>query len=389
MRLRVPLLCALAATTTVSALAVASVTGPRAGASTVPGAQLAVAGQAAPALASAPAPAPAPAKATAATAAAATSAGFFDSADWLWQPVPASPALDAQSATWASSFGSGGKVLGTYDYAAPIYDTDASGARRAGSSQTVTVTENWGTSPFAAYNPVWIPNDAAPSPGSDSAMTIVDTERGLTFEFWQAREDSAGHWSASWGAVLSLHGRGNKNTGGTETGQQGAVGGGVSRLAGLVTRNDIAAGVINHALVMSTDMAAPSTFRYPATKTDGANNSGVATPIPEGARIQLDPSLDISGLAGYEHMIAVALQTYGAYVIDNGGARVAIIAEGQDPSGPENGTAYYSGTPVPGNPVYSGSTFWNAGMRDTGAGYQTLADIPWSHTRVLASWDGS
>jgi hypothetical protein len=322
----------------------------------------------------------------------ATSAPFFGAADWLWQPIPANPVLDPDNAVWTSYFGTGSKVLDTYEFGSPSYAThDASGTRRPGSWQTINVTHSpdWGPNPFAAYNPIWIPDDAAPSPQSDAAMTVVDTARNLTFEFWQARKDGAGVWSASWGGVLYLQGRGNQNTGGSETGQHGGVGAGMSRYAGIVTRADIASGVINHALVFSTDIAKLTTVRYPATKTDGANNAGVATPIPEAARIQLDPSADISGLSGYQRMIAQALKTYGAYAIDNGGARVAVIAEGQDPGGPRTGTAYFSPTtPVPGNPVFSGSTFWNSGMRDTTGGYQSLANIPWGHVRVLRTWNG-
>ncbi|GAA0910469.1 hypothetical protein GCM10009558_098630 [Virgisporangium aurantiacum] len=315
----------------------------------------------------------------------------FSAAEWLWSPVPANPRLDPHSATWASYLAGGAKVLNTYDYGAPSYYThDAAGNRRPGRWQNITVTHTeWGGNPFAAYNPVWIPDDAAPSPQSAAAMTIVDPVRNLTFEFWEARRDAAGTWVAGWGGVLYLGGRGNRNTGGQETGQHGGVGAGVSRVAGLVTRADIQAGVINHALVFATDIAAPTTVRYPATKTDGWNNAGVATPIPEAARIQLDPAADISRLTGYQRMIAQALKTYGAYVIDNGGARVSVIAEGQDPAGPRTGLPYFSTTtPVPGNPVFTGSTFWNAGMRDTTSGYQSLATIPWHQVRVLATWNG-
>jgi hypothetical protein len=327
-----------------------------------------------------------------ARAAGAATGPFLGTAEWLWTPIPADPVLDASSATWASLFSTGAKVLNTYDYGAPFYAThDGSGNRRPGSWQTVAVSHTeWGGNPFASYNPIWVPADAAPSPQSDAAMSIVDTSRNLIFEFWQARRSAAGVWSAGWGGVLSLTGRGNRNSGNGETGQQGGVGAGISRRAGLVTRDDIASGVIGHALVLSTDIAMPTTVRYPATKTDGANLAGSATPIPQAARLQLDPAADLSALGGYQRMIARALQTHGAYVVDNGGARAAIIAEGQDPAGPKTGTPYFSAaTPVPGNPVFSGSTFWSAGMRDTGSGYQSLAGIPWSRIRVLRTWDGS
>lgn len=316
---------------------------------------------------------------------------IFSTAEWLWGAIPAEPVLDPLSDTWAAAFATGAHILNTYDYGVPVFAThDASGARRPGSWQSISVTHtHWGRSPFADFNPIWMPADAAPSPQSDAAMVIVDPVRELTFELWEARRDLTGHWTAGWGGVLYLHGRGNRNTGGRETGQQGATGAGISRRAGLLTREDIAAGVVDHALVLSTDLAAPRSVRPPATKDDGKNLARIRQPIPEAARVQLDPSADLTSLSGYQLIIARALQVYGAYVIDNGGARVALIGEGHDPAGPRVGPAYFSdSTPVPGNPVYDGSTFWESGMRSDTGGYQSLADIPWDRVRVLARWDG-
>ena len=52
----------------------------------------------------------------------------------------------------------------------------------------------------------------------------------------------------------------------------------------------------------------------PATASDGAYDDPAA--IPMGARLQLDPAIDIDalGLPPYEATIAKALQTYGMYV---------------------------------------------------------------------------
>jgi hypothetical protein len=65
----------------------------------------------------------------------------------------------------------------------------------------------------------------------------------------------------------------------------------------------------------------------PATHTDGANSN--ANAIPEGARIQLDPSFNVSvqSWPTWEKIIATVLQTYGAYVVDTGGALAEIILE--------------------------------------------------------------
>jgi hypothetical protein len=89
--------------------------------------------------------------------------------------------------------------------------------------------------------------------------------------------------------------------------------------------------------------------------------------LPEGARIQLDPSLDPDayGLNAGERMIFAALQRYGAYVIDCGGAGAAFSFEDVD-----------------GNP---GSVYEASGL---GWDYCGLGRIPCAQMRVLRSWDG-
>lgn len=57
----------------------------------------------------------------------------------------------------------------------------------------------------------------------------------------------------------------------------------------------------------------------PATDSDGTIKSKTA--LPEGARLRLDPSLDLDSLdlTPSEKTIARALQKYGMYLADNGG----------------------------------------------------------------------
>jgi hypothetical protein len=57
----------------------------------------------------------------------------------------------------------------------------------------------------------------------------------------------------------------------------------------------------------------------PATGSDGW--STLAGAIPEGARVQLDPSLDLDslGLTPWQKTIARALQEYGMLLVDTGG----------------------------------------------------------------------
>jgi hypothetical protein len=133
-------------------------------------------------------------------------------------------------------------------------------------------------------------------------------------------------------------------------------------------------GEINHALHFATDIAAPVDFRYPSQSTDGINLAGVANPIPEGARIQLDPSIDLEAIPGitqYELILGKALQKYGAYCGDNGGLRIGFSMEqDQRATGPDD----------PG-PLFNRLGMWYD--------YQPLEKLPWGSFRVLKNWDGS
>lgn len=176
---------------------------------------------------------------------------------------------------------------------------------------------------------------------------------GKVYEFWQARR-SAGRWVATWGAV--------NNLGGTPLG--GATGAGIPLLSGLVRLSDVRQGQIDHALTFSSANACAGRYGYPAVKTDGLSRQ--ADCIPEGARVQLDPSVvaRLPGLTKAERMVALALQKYGAYGRDRGGARMAIIFE--DPAGKPD-------------PYQAAGLRWD---------YQRLSHIPWSKLRMLRTWNG-
>jgi hypothetical protein len=74
----------------------------------------------------------------------------------------------------------------------------------------------------------------------------------------------------------------------------------------------------------------PQYYVYPATTTDGDSESELL--IPEGARVQLDPELDLEelGLSPEGLIIARALQIYGAYICDNAGT-LALYAQQNAP----------------------------------------------------------
>jgi hypothetical protein len=92
---------------------------------------------------------------------------------------------------------------------------------------------------------------------------------------------------------------------------------GVPIIAGLIMYDEVAAGEIAHKIACATHFNAYQEFTFPATWTDGHFPGG----IPEGAVIQLDPSLDLSqfDLLPGEQVVTRALQKYGMVVVDNAG----------------------------------------------------------------------
>lgn len=213
----------------------------------------------------------------------------------------------------------------------------------------------WGPDPFGGQT-IPLTANYTPSSGSDGAMAVIDRSANKAYGFWQYSWNG-GRPQTAWGGVAALDGPGNGD---------GATGAGVSRAAGVVRAKEIAAGVVNHALVFSTDMGNCSgTFRHPATKTDGRSSSSAC--LPEGARVQLDPSVDLDAIPGItkgEKIIGRALQKYGAINIDNGGARMAFSFE---------------------KPTDEADPYPSAGLASD---YFNMSRIPWNRLRVLRQWDG-
>lgn len=289
---------------------------------------------------------------------------YFDTADWLWSPIRDDPALDPDSAAivslLASTTAGASRVANMHAYGVTLRGPggiDISTPRH----DIVFANEGvWGSDPFD-NDTVGVPDDMPIPPGSDGHVAIADPTTNQVYSLWRAT-NTGGVWGAEWGAKVDLHGDGLETTG-SSTGAR------LSRYAGVIRASEIAAGEIPHALFFSTDMAHASEFRYPATNSDGNNMAGVDYPIPEGARIQLDPSIDVAAIPGItpgEIAVAKALQQYGAYCGDNGGARMGFIFEYQDDSDP-------------------GQVYVDAGLAWD---YFDMAHIPWESLRVLRTWDG-
>lgn len=172
-----------------------------------------------------------------------------------------------------------------------------------------------GSAPLVGGVP--IPSGTVAGRGSDGQVILWDQRNQVEWGFWQFARGADGNYTATNGYVA----RTGCDWAGTFPDGKAGRGGGLPYLAGLVTEEELRAGRIDHALAFAYHAPA-KTFVYPATKSDGR---GKGADLPEGTRLQLDPSLTTAeltklGLCDEAIVIARALQTYGMYVVDNSGS---------------------------------------------------------------------
>ena len=183
------------------------------------------------------------------------------------------------------------------------------------------VTENLTDAPRELRD-VRIPRGATGADNSDGSMTLFDVERGYTMAFTDAHYDAeADDWSVSGATVTYLDSNGlHVGTGeasdernvGTHRGNNAAV--------MMVRLDEVEAGRIKHVLKVAAGPEASEDHVFPMTGSDGDSRDADAP--PQGLRFRIKPSVDLeeAGLEGQALVIATALQEYGFYIGDSGGA---------------------------------------------------------------------
>ena len=240
----------------------------------------------------------------------------------IWNtPIGPSPKYDAHSLEMVSNLvlSHEGQIITAgeaYNY--PVYFADEQTPRWdipctinkctiANSDQDVIRTEMVQNIP--------IPADAQPGEDTDARMIIIDKVTLTEYDLSKAQRTAAG-WTAGtvsiynilWDATPVMH---------------SSRGSGIPAYAGLLRPWEIRQGRIEHALAFGYTEPAVEKCVFPASKTDG--DSSIPFAIPEGARLQLDPSLteedfDQMGLERTGKIIARALQEYGMIMVDHSGS---------------------------------------------------------------------
>jgi hypothetical protein len=132
----------------------------------------------------------------------------------------------------------------------------------------------------------------------------------------------------------------------------------------VIRLSEIEAGVIPHALALQSSSACES-FRAPALKSDGRSPGPDC--IPQGARLQLDPDLNLAelDLSPGTRAVATAMQQYGGYLMDVAATPLSVSFE-------------LDTTAAPGA---LGDVYEKAGFRWD---YDAMENVPWAQLRVLA-----
>jgi hypothetical protein len=156
--------------------------------------------------------------------------------------------------------------------------------------------------------PYPVPLNAPVESGSDGHVLVLDSGNCKLYEMYQAHQVGNG-WVCASGAVFSLNSNALRPDGWTS-----ADAAGLPILPGLALYNEVAAGVINHALRFTVDET-QNGFIHPATHEAGVNNPNLP---PMGLRLRLKASFSLAGFSGEALVILTALKKYGMIVADNG-----------------------------------------------------------------------
>ena len=215
-----------------------------------------------------------------------------------------------------------------------------------------------------AFASVPLPRNAKPAPGADRHLTVWQPSTDRLWEFFKARKED-GIWRADWGGAIrnvsKSPGYYTKSAWPGATRAWGATATSLPIIGGTMLLDELKRGRIDHALALNLPAPRAGEFAWPAQRSDG---KGPPTALPEGARIRLDPSVNVAdlGLPKLGRMIARAAQRYGMVVRDQTGHGMSLWAEVAPPG--------HSGATL--------ATYLNGKTPS-----EVLANFPWDRMQVL------
>jgi hypothetical protein len=157
--------------------------------------------------------------------------------------------------------------------------------------------------------PYPIPRDVRIESGSDHHALLLDRDACRLYELY-ALTRTAGGWRAGSGAIWNLRSNAVRPAGWTS-----ADAAGLPILPGLARYDEVARGVIDHALRFTAERTRRA-YVYPA-RHYASDLTDPALP-PMGTRVRLRASFDVSGFPRQARIVLTALKRYGMVLADNG-----------------------------------------------------------------------
>jgi hypothetical protein len=158
--------------------------------------------------------------------------------------------------------------------------------------------------------PANAPIEGGAASTGDRHVIVVQPSTGKLYELYAAYPNTDGSWRAGSGAIFNLTTGADRPAGWTS-----ADAAGLPILPGLVRYDEVASGVINHA-IRFTVATTRKAYVYPARHYASSNTSTSVPPM--GTRVRLRADFDISGYPQQARVILQAMKTYGMIVADNG-----------------------------------------------------------------------
>lgn len=158
--------------------------------------------------------------------------------------------------------------------------------------------------------PYPIPSSPKIEGGPDRHLLMVQKKKCVLYELFAARKNKAGKWHAGSGAIWDLNSNALRPASWTS-----ADAAGLPMTALLVRYDEVAAGVINHALRFTANDTRDE-FIWPARHQASDNASENVAPM--GERFRLKASFDVSGFSQQTQVVLNALKKYGMFLADNG-----------------------------------------------------------------------
>ena len=244
-------------------------------------------------------------------------------ADSPWnQPLPPEPVLDPDSAAMVAQLQKTvGKLKGDLtQWTVPLFviDADRAPRRRVIAAEPLHPSVDPDGDGWVENLP--LPDGIWPDPRKDGHLLLVDARQRRSWDLSRAQPLPDGSWRVTRLAVWDLDGPGYVPADfGKRWWMFGARGTGMPLLAGLIRPEEVAAGEIRHALACATPINRRAAFpggplelcSPPAARSDGKLDGPQF--LPAGARLQLDPTLDLErlGLSPASLTVARAMQVYG------------------------------------------------------------------------------